>query len=247
MPIPEVVVRPGRGNMASRILLAQCGPPTERLAHALEAEGYAVSITRDGNAVVEYAITADLIVLDVDLAGVGGLEVTSRLRAEGHRVPILMLTARAEEIDIVAGLDAGADAYVTVPFRLAELLARLRALLRRGGARSQGVQGVRIDVAARQAYRGDALLALTGREFDLLRVLIRDAGKVVTREQLMLEVWHTEWLGSAKTIDMHMSWLRRKLGDEPANPRFITTIRGVGFRFELGEPAAPAQTGARRG
>jgi DNA-binding response OmpR family regulator len=150
-------------------------------------------------------------------------------------VPILILTARADEVDTVVGLDAGADDYVTKPFRLAELLARVRALLRRGSTETPIVQGVRIDAESRRAWMGEQELQLTTKEFDLLRVLVRDAGKVVTREQIMREVWDTNWWGSTKNLDMHISWLRRKLGDDAGSPRYITTVRGVGFRFERGD------------
>ena len=174
----------------------------------------------------------DLVVLDLGLPRMDGLEVCRKLRADGRTAPILMLTARADEVDTVVGLDAGADDYVTKPFRLAELLARVRALLRRttpGGARQDGV---RIDPQARRAFVGEEEMQLTAKEFDLLRVLLREQGKVVSREQLMREVWATHWYGSTKTLDMHVSVLRRKLGDDVTSPRFITTVRGVGFRFE---------------
>jgi DNA-binding response OmpR family regulator len=150
-------------------------------------------------------------------------------------VPVLILTARADEVDTVVGLDAGADDYVTKPFRLAELLARVRALLRRGTAENSTVMGVRIDPEARRAWHGDNELELTTKEFDLLWILFRDAGKVITREQIMREVWDAKWWTSTKTLDMHISWLRRKLGDDAHSPRFITTVRGVGFRFERGD------------
>ncbi len=152
-------------------------------------------------------------------------------------MPVLILTARADEVDTVVGLDAGADDYVTKPFRLAELLARVRALLRRGTtAEAPGTVGeVRVDAEARRAWHGDVELDLTTKEFDLLWILLRDAGKVVTREQIMREVWDAKWWTSTKTLDMHISWLRRKLGDDAHHPRFITTVRGVGFRFERGD------------
>jgi len=121
------------------------------------------------------------------------------------------------------------------PFRLAELLARVRALLRRGTAEGSAAHGVRIDPDARRAWRGDTELDLTTKEFDLLWILLRDAGKVVTREQIMREVWDAKWWTSTKTLDMHISWLRRKLGDDAHSPRYITTVRGVGFRFERGD------------
>jgi DNA-binding response OmpR family regulator len=163
-----------------------------------------------------------------------GLEVCRRLRERAPLLPVLVLTARVEEVDVVVGLDAGADDYVCKPFRLAELLARVRALLRRGAAESPATNGVRVDVASRRAWKGDEELNLTSKEFDLLRVLLREAGSVVTRDRLMREVWDANWWGSTKTLDMHVSWLRRKLGDDAASPRYITTVRGVGFRFERG-------------
>jgi DNA-binding response OmpR family regulator len=157
------------------------------------------------------------------------------LRLAGQDTPVLILTARAEEVDTVIGLDAGADDYVTKPFRLAEFLARVRALLRRGSSPAQVVQGVRIDNDARRAWLNDRELDLTSKEFDLLHLLVAEAGKVVTRDQIMRQVWDSKWWGSTKTLDMHVSWLRRKLGDDAHSPHFITTVRGVGFRFERGE------------
>ena len=148
---------------------------------------------------------------------------------------MLILTARADEVDTVIGLDAGADDYVTKPFRLAELLARVRALLRRGATESRVVQGVRVDGEARRAWLGESEIDLTSKEFDLLSLLVSEAGKVVTREQIMRQVWDSKWWGSTKTLDMHVSWLRRKLGDDAHSPRYITTVRGVGFRFERGD------------
>lgn len=166
-----------------------------------------------------------------------GLDVARSIRSQGSTVPILILTARSDEVDMVVGLDAGADDYVTKPFRLAELLARVRALLRRGrgeGGESQmlSAQDVQVDVAAHRAWVGKKELHLTGKEFDLLRVLVREAGSVVSREQLMEEVWSSETTSSTKKLDMHVSWLRRKLGDDANEPTYISTVRGMGFRFE---------------
>ena len=220
----------------TRVLLAEDDAAiSEPLARALRREGYDVEICEDGPAALDRSMqgSVDLLVLDLGLPGMDGLEVCRSLRAGGQGIPVLVLTARADEVDTVVGLDAGADDYVTKPFRLAELLARVRALLRRGAADPQpATHGVRIDVESHRAWVGDEELQLTAKEFELLRVLVRDAGRVVTREQLMREVWDTTWWSSTKTLDMHISWLRKKLGDDAANPRFISTVRGVGFRFE---------------
>src|SRR5258708_11908409 len=146
-----------------------------------------------------------------------------------------MRSGRAEGVETVIGVGAGADDYVTKPVRLAELLARVRALLRRGATESRVVQGVRVEADARRAWLGEAEIDLTSKEFDLLSLLVAEAGKVVTREQIMRQVWDSKWWGSTKTLDIHVSWLRRKLGDDAHSPRFITTVRGVGFRFERGD------------
>jgi DNA-binding response OmpR family regulator len=219
----------------TRVLLAEDDPTiSEPLARALRREGYDVDVCPDGRVALEAAgENPDLVLLDLGLPYVDGLEVCRRLRADGRTVPVLILTARADEVDTVVGLDAGADDYVTKPFRLAELLARVRALLRRNsGEPAADGDLVRIDAEARRAYFGEDELQLTAKEFDLLRVLVREQGKVVSREQLMREIWETAWFGSTKTLDMHISVLRRKLGDDAARPKFIATVRGVGFRFE---------------
>ncbi|MEO8851521.1 MAG: response regulator transcription factor [Allobranchiibius sp.] len=219
----------------SKVLLAEDDPTiSDPLARALRREGYDVVVRADGVSALAAASTGpDLVILDLGLPLMDGLEVCRRIRSTGIVVPVLILTARADEVDTVVGLDAGADDYVTKPFRLAELLARARALLRRSSSdEGQGVR-VRIDAAGRRAFSGDRELQLTAKEFDLLRVLVRESGKVVSREDLMREVWNTVWVGSTKTLDMHVSVLRRKLGDDATDPHFITTVRGVGFRFEI--------------
>jgi DNA-binding response OmpR family regulator len=219
----------------SRVLLAEDDEAiAEPLARALRREGHDVQVHGDGQAAYEAvrAGSADLLVLDLGLPGMDGLEVCRALRAGGHTLPVLMLTARNDEVDTVVGLDAGADDYVTKPFRLSELLARVRVQLRRSTASGTTVNGVRLDPEARRVWVDGAEIALTTKEFELLRLLLQEAGTVVPRERIMREVWQTDWWGSSKTLDMHVSWLRRKLGDDAAAPRYIATVRGVGLRFE---------------
>jgi len=224
----------------TQVLLAEDDPAiAEPLARALSREGYDVHVQGTGQGAIDGASTADLVVLDLGLPDMDGLDVARAIRSAGLTTPVLVLTARAEEVDLVVGLDAGADDYVTKPFRLAELLARVRALLRRSGSEpveedELRSQDVRVDVAARRAFQADRELHLTAKEFDLLRVLVVAGGAVVGREQLMREVWGSDPTGSTKTLDMHVSWLRRKLGDDANSPRYITTVRGLGFRFETG-------------
>ena len=225
----------------TRVVLAEDDPAiSDPLARALLREGYDVTVAPDGpTALREAGAGADLLILDIGLPEIDGLEVCRRLRADSSTVPILVLTARADEVDTVVGLDAGADDYVTKPFRLAELLARARALLRRGVPETAvDAPVIRIDYDGRRAFFGDSELQLAPKEFDLLALLVRDEGKVVSRDQIMRDVWGTRWMSSSKTLDMHISVLRRKLGDDATSPTFITTVRGVGFRFD-------ASTGAR--
>lgn len=225
----------------THVLLAEDDPAiAEPLARALSREGYNVIVQGTGQGAIDNASVADLIVLDLGLPDMDGLEVARAIRSLGLTTPVLVLTARADEVDLVVGLDAGADDYVTKPFRLAELLARVRALLRRTHGDPADVeelqaQDVKVDVAAHRAFQGERELHLTTKEFELLRVLVQGAGTVVVRDTLMREVWGSEPIGSTKTLDMHVSWLRRKLGDDANSPRYITTVRGLGFRFESGE------------
>ncbi|HEY8111798.1 MAG TPA: response regulator transcription factor [Actinomycetes bacterium] len=220
-----------------RLLVVEDDPAiAEPLARALRRDGYDVDVRADGASALARANRGDvdMVLLDLGLPDIDGMDVCRRVRAESPGLPILMLTARADELDTVIGLDAGADDYVTKPFRLAELLARVRAIMRRGQVEStvHEVRDITVNSDARKAWLGGAELQLTVKEFDLLRVLVRDAGRVVSRGQLMREVWGAPWPSSTKTLDMHMSWLRRKLGDDPVESRYITTVRGVGFRFE---------------
>jgi DNA-binding response OmpR family regulator len=205
------------------------------LSRALHREGYEVQVVGDGHSALDSASsgTVDLLVLDLGLPGIDGLDVCRRLRAAGRTIPVLMLTARADEVDFVVGLDAGADDYVAKPFRLAELLARIRALLRRRAPGTIEVNGVRMDLAARLVLVDGQEVTLANKEFELLRVLIQHAGQVVTRDEILTEVWNGPELKTSKTLDMHVSWLRRKLGEDGTRgtEQRIATVRGVGFRF----------------
>ncbi|GGM66192.1 DNA-binding response regulator [Longimycelium tulufanense] len=216
------------------VLLAEDDPAiAEPLSRALEREGYQVIVVIDGPAALHEAAQGgiDLLVLDLGLPDLDGLEVCRRLRSAGRDLPVLMLTARADEVDFVVGLDAGADDYVAKPFRLAELMARIRALLRRRVPEAVEVNGVRMDLAARRVQVDGHEVQLANKEFELLRVLIQHAGQVVSRDEILTQVWHDPELKGSKTLDMHISWLRRKIGDSSGRERRISTVRGVGFRF----------------
>jgi DNA-binding response OmpR family regulator len=204
------------------------------LVPALEREGHEVQTAATGPDAIAAGVDGehDLLVLDIGLPGSDGIEVCRRVRESRPAVPIVFLTAQSSEMDAINGLDAGADDYITKPFRLAELLARVRSQLRRTTAEQFRAGEVAVDVAARRAWKGDEELELSPKEFDLLALLVREAGRVVTRERIMNEVWDENWFGSTKTLDMHVSWLRRKLGDGADAPRHLITVRGVGLRFE---------------
>ena len=203
------------------------------LRQALEAAGYAVRWVRTGAEAIASS-GMRLVILDLGLPDIDGLDVCRRLRATEPDVEILILTARGAEIDVVVGLDAGADDYLAKPFRLAELLARVRARLRRerdDGERIR-VGPITVDRGARQVFVSDNELDLRPKEFDLLWALAEDAGRVVRREQLMDDVWDEHWHGSTKTLDVHIAGLRRKL-DEAGVGQSIATLRGIGYRLDV--------------
>jgi DNA-binding response OmpR family regulator len=182
------------------------------------------------------------VLLDLALPDGDGRDLCRDLRRRSD-VPIIMLTARGTETDRIVGLELGADDYVVKPFSAPEVIARMRAVLRRQSAavtpERVTVGPLDVDLPARRAWLNGRELALSRKEYDLLAELVRHAGRVVTREELMDRVWDPNWFGSTKTLDVHMGWLRRKLGDEPAAPRFIHTVRGVGFRFTAPDQWAP--------
>jgi len=213
----------------------------EPFAGALEREGFRPVIAATAQSALEafHRVDPHLVLLDIALPDGDGRDIARELRRESS-VPIIMLTARGTETDRVVGLELGADDYVVKPFSSAEVIARIRAVLRRTAHSEQiapapaepiRVRDLEVDLGARRALLAGRELELSRKEFDLLAELIRNAGRVVTREDLMSRVWDENWFGSTKTLDVHMGWLRRKLGDDAADPRFIHTVRGVGFRF----------------
>jgi DNA-binding response OmpR family regulator len=209
----------------------------EPFSKALIRSGFRTTVARTGGEAIALMpeLRPDVVLLDLALPDIDGRDVCRRLRA-GWNVPIIMVTASGTITDRVVGLELGADDYVVKPFATAEIVARIRAVLRRGRRdQPQGsdfvVRDLRLDVDARRAWLGERELELTRKEFDLLVRLARDAGRVVTRESLMSDVWDMNWFGSTKTLDVHIAWLRRKLGDNPAAPSYIHTVRGVGFRL----------------
>jgi DNA-binding response OmpR family regulator len=206
------------------------------VTQALENSGYDVEWVTTGRAALDAAAARPpvLVLLDLGLPDIDGVEVCGRLRATIPATTIVILTARVDEIDVVVGLDAGADDYVGKPFRLGELLARVRAHLRRPHTQTDEtftVGGLVVDVASRKARCNGVDLDLRPKEFDLLTMLVSNAGRALTREHIMEEVWDAHWFGSTKTLDMHISALRRKLSDQD-DPVVITTLRGVGYRLE---------------
>jgi DNA-binding response OmpR family regulator len=218
---------------------------TEPLAEALEREGFNVAVAGTAAEAMQTAAARepDLVLLDIGLPDGSGLDVCRELRKDSQ-VPIIMLTARGSEADRVAGLELGADDYIVKPFSAREVMARVRAVLRRATA-AQSAAGdgpitigeLSLDTAKHEARLGDEPIDLSRKEFELLRVLMENAGSVLTREALIDEVWDMNWFGSTKTLDVHISGLRKKLDDDPKGPRYIHTVRGVGFRFSGADEA----------
>jgi DNA-binding response OmpR family regulator len=209
------------------------------LSYNLRKNGYDVVSATDGVAGLQAARRErpDVIVLDLMLPKMDGLEVCRRLRGESN-VPILMLTAKGEELDRVVGLEMGADDYLTKPFGMRELMARIRALLRRAGTASGDGEASRIiagaleiDLRGHLVQRDGADVALKPKEFDLLAFLAKSAGQVFTREQILQRVWGYDFFGGSRTVDVHMRWLREKLESDPARPAHLLTVRGVGYKF----------------
>ena len=202
----------------------------EPLAEGLRREGFGVTRVATGREALEAALP-DVVLLDLRLPDLDGYEVCRELRARSE-VPIIVVTAKGEEVDRVVGLELGADDYVVKPFGLRELVARIRAVLRRSARRESDapeleVDDLRIDVRSRRAWFEDRELQLTAKEYDLLALLARNPGAVVTKQRILNEVWNTSWYGSSKTVDVHVASLRKKVGD----PGLIETVRGIGLRL----------------
>lgn len=212
---------------------------TDSLSYSLKREGFNVAIVADGLSAIQAVeeLKPDLVVLDLMLPDISGFEVCRRLRTF-TTTPVIMLTARGEEIDRVLGLEVGADDYLAKPFSFRELLARIQAMLRRVQLDRQTTQPqplaarhLSLDPVARRVYKGEGELQLSAREFDLLAVLMKNAGRAMSRDELIKLVWGDDWVGDPRTLDVHVRWLRLKIEEDPATPLYIQTVRGHGYRF----------------
>ena len=231
----------------ARILFVEDEPSiSDPFSKALARAGFEPVVARSGREALALAsrMQPDLVLLDLNLPDGDGRDVCRELRRIGD-TPIVMLTARGTETDRIVGLELGADDYVVKPFSGGEVIARIRAVLRRARASEpQAKEPVLIgellvDFGKRRATLAGEPLELSRKEFDLLSELVRNAGRVVSREDLMARVWDENWFGSTKTLDTHVGWLRRKLGEDSASPRYLHTVRGVGFRFSSAEEISP--------
>lgn len=234
--------------MAFKVLIVDDEPSiVELVRFTLEKEGFRTEAATDGHQALEAVERSrpDLVLLDLMLPGIDGLDVCRQLRQKA-RIPIIMLTAKATEVDKVVGLELGADDYITKPFSPRELVARVRAVLRRSQAQAEvpAAEGpqpaagqelragdIRMDVARHQVWVGERLVELTPKEYELLRTFMANKGIVLTRELLLDRVWGYDFAGDTRTVDVHVVRLRQKLEDDPAHPRYIETVRGVGYRM----------------
>jgi DNA-binding response OmpR family regulator len=229
--------------VAARVLVVEDeASVAQAVAYALERDGFEVEVAADGQAALGAfeAGKLDLVILDLMLPGISGWDLLRALRRR-RSVPVIVLTARVEEADRVAGLEMGADDYVTKPFSLRELLARVRAVLRRTGAREEdagavlSINGVKVDIDRHEAEAAGRRLDLSPKEFDLLVYLMRHAGRTRTREQILEAVWGDDTYIDRRTVDVHVRWLRTSIEEDPANPTRLLTIRGVGYKFAEGD------------
>lgn len=226
--------------MTSILLIDDDPLITEPTSHALETAGYTVLVAHDGEAGLRLTFeqNPDVVVLDIMMPGMDGWEVCKRIR-DSSPVPILMLTALNEEVDRILGLELGADDYLAKPFSVRELIARIRSLIRRvildqeqqPESNQLECESIKVDIDRRTAFKDEQAITLRYKEFELLSLLMSKAGIVVSRAELLDQVWGTDWLGDTRTLDVHIRWLREKVEDDPSNPHYIQTIRGVGYRF----------------
>ena len=227
--------------MAKIVVVEDDAVLAETLADNLSQEGYKVTTVADGEVAYKKIVDAppDLIILDVMLPGLDGLSLCRMIRREPttSHIPIIMLTARSSEVDKIVGLESGADDYVAKPFALGELLARIRAVMRRAPNRPAAQDeissgGIRLDLTGRHAYLNEVELKLSHKEYDLLAELMRNEGVVLSRDLLLSKVWGYDYFGDRRTVDVHIRWLRKKVEDDPSSPTRIVTVRGIGYRFE---------------
>jgi two-component system, OmpR family, alkaline phosphatase synthesis response regulator PhoP len=224
---------------ARRVLLVEDEPGlVMTLTDRLTAEGYDVEAASDAKTGLETALNGrfDAILLDVMLPGGSGLDICKAIRQRGIHTPILMLTARGQVVDRVVGLKLGADDYLVKPFEMAELLARIEALLRRSATPAQQPEAYRfgdiaVDFRRAEVTRGDTTLALSAREFKLLKYFIEHRGAALSRDELLNEVWGYTAMPSTRTVDVHVAWLRQKLEENPRHPQYILTVHGLGYKF----------------
>ncbi|MCY3576897.1 MAG: response regulator transcription factor [bacterium] len=238
-------------NASARVLIVEDEESfVEALTVGLTREGFTVNVARDGKEALDFfnAYSPDIVLLDVMLPLVSGVDVCRQIRARSQ-VPIIMVTAKGEEIDAVVGLEVGADDYVTKPYRLRELISRMRSLLRRSRwtAESETFRGdvvevgdVAVDAERHEVFVRGQQIELPLKEFDLLEMLLTNAGRVLTRDALIDQVWGSDYVGDTKTLDVHVKRLRSKIEDDPSKPRRIVTIRGMGYKYATGAPAEPA-------
>ncbi|HYJ51081.1 MAG TPA: response regulator transcription factor [Microbacterium sp.] len=234
----------------TRVLIVEDEPDlADPLAYLLRREGYEVEIAEDGpSALVAYRDRgADIVLLDLMLPGMSGTEVCRQIRATS-RVPIIMLTAKDSEVDIVVGLELGADDYVTKPFSLRELMARIRSQLRRldvaappsaaasNESATVALGDVSVDLAGHRILRGGGELPIKPKAFELLAFLIRNPGQVFSRDRLLEHVWGYDYAGETRTVDVHVHWLRSAIEEDPGQPRFLQTVRGVGYVLRMPAP-----------
>ena len=226
--------------MQTILLVEDDATLAEALKYNLEREGYHVLSAGDGMTALEIARrdAPDILVLDVMLPRLDGFSVCRMLRKEST-IPILMLTARQDEVDRIAGLELGADDYLTKPFSVGELLARIRAILRRSDRQPTAtndavvIGGIKLDTGSRRVWRDDDEVQLSQKEFDLLTCLMRNRGLALSRDVLLERVWGGDYVGDGRTVDVHIRWLREKIEADPSAPAYVQTVRGIGYRFDI--------------